>query len=431
MDPLLVLTNIAIILLLGILCTVLAKKLKLSNILFLVLLGVILGRIITDGEPIFQFEGSFLVAIGILALVMIIFDGASRFRLREIDKLSVMSLRMIGYFLLFTVLTITYLTNVLFFANVNIQNILFSIVFAVIVVGTDPGSVFVMLKDFVSERAKKVLGLLQIEAIINTPLIVVIPFLLLDIINNISLGQENFITSFIMQIPAFIAQIIVGVGAGVVVGLIVFKTMKNFYSHDLSPVGIITAALLAYILAENLKGNGVLAVATLGLMFGNLYVKEKVQLQEFSYMLSNILEILVFVMVGLMISFPLTKVFFFKSFLLFAFLVLSRAASVFIALRDEDFTFKEKLFISLNMPKGIAVAVVAFTLSLYEAEQMGVMLSLILIFVLYSLILSSIVDRFSKYFIRVDVKSETAEQIPHAKLKKQPKAKEEPKPKIP
>lgn len=432
MDPLLVLTNIAIILLLGILCTVIAKKLKLSNILFLVVLGIVLGRLVTNnGEPVFTFEPSFLVAIGILALVMIVFDGASRFRLREIDKLSVMALRIIGYFMFFTVLTITYLTNVLFFANVNIQNILFSIIFAVVIVGTDPGSVFVMLKDFVSERAKKVLGLLQIEAIANTPLIVLIPFLLLDIIYNLGLGQGNFISSFVMQIPAFIAQIIVGVGAGVVVGLVVFKTMKNFYSHDLSPVGIITAALLAYILAENLQGNGVLAVATLGLMFGNFYVKEKLQLQEFSYMLSNILEILVFVMIGLMIKFPLTSEFFFKSFFLFSFLVLSRAASVFIALRKEDFTFKEKLFLSLNMPKGIAVAVVAFTLSLYEAEQMGAMLSLILVFMLYSLILSSVIDRFSKYFIKVDVKSPKANEVPHPKLKKQPTPKDESKPKIP
>lgn len=418
MDALLVLTNIAIILLLGILCSLLSKKLRISNILVLVVLGIILGKINYEGQPLFVFEPSFLVGIGILALVMIVFDGASRFRFKEVSNLSVLALRMIGYFMLFSVLIITSFTSLLFFKDVTVKNVLFSIIFSIIIVGTDPGSVFVMLKDFVSEKAKKVLSLLQIEAIINTPLIILIPFIIFDLLRNLELGQGDFISSFISQIPAFFAQIIVGVGAGVVVGLIVFKTMQKVYSHQFSPVGIITAALLSYILAENLYGNGVLAVATLGLLFGNLYVKEKPQLQEFSYMLSNALEILVFVLLGLMIKLPFTFDFFLKSFFLFFLLILSRCAAIFVALKKSDYSFKEKLFISLNMPKGIAVAVVAFAFSLYTDFQVGIILNLILAFVLYSLILSSVVDRFSKVFIRVDIKpSEAEEKVPHPKLK--------------
>ena len=429
MDALLVLTNIAIILLLGILCSLLSKKLRISNILVLVVLGIILGRLAYKGQPLFVFDPSFLVGIGVLALVMIVFDGSSRFRFKEVSTLSVLSLRVIGYFMLFSVLLITSFTNLLFFEGVNVKNILFSIIFAIIIVGTDPGSVFVMLKDYVSERVKKVLGLLQIEAIINTPLIVLIPFIILDLLRNIELGQGDFISSFIGQIPAFFAQIIVGVGAGVVVGLIVFKTMQKVYSHQFSPVAIITATLLAYILAENLHGNGVLAVATLGLLFGNLYVKEKPQLQEFSYMLSNALEILVFVLLGLMIKIPFTFDFFLKSLFLFGLLILSRAAAVFVALKKSEYSFKEKLFISLNMPKGIAVAVVAFTFSLYKDVQVEIILNLILAFVIYSLILSTVIERLSKRFIRIDIKpSKIEEEIPHPKLKNHDKVKESVKP---
>jgi len=418
MDALLVLTNIGIILLLGLLVSVLSKRLKISNVLLLVLLGLVLGRILYSGHPLFFFEPNLLVGIGILALVMVVFDGASRFRFREVNELSIASLKVIGYFTLFSVLLITSFTNLLFFEGVNVTNILFSIIFAVVVVGTDPGSVFAMLKDFVGERAKKVVGLLQIEAIINTPLIVLIPFIILDIIKNLELGQGDFLSSFIGQIPALFAQIIVGIGAGVVVGLVVFKTMQKVYSHEFSPIAIITAAILAYILAENLHGNGVLAVATLGLVFGNIYVKEKPQLQEFNYMLSNALEILVFVLVGLMIRVPLTLDFFLKSFFLFCLLVLSRSAATFVALKKLDYSFKEKLFISFNMPKGIAVAVVAFSFALYTDVQMGIILNLILAFVVYSLILSSVVDRMSKKFIKVDVKTDKIDEtVPHPKLK--------------
>ncbi|KYK26252.1 hypothetical protein AYK26_05590 [Euryarchaeota archaeon SM23-78] len=424
---LIVLTNIAIILLFGILCSLLSKKLKISNILVLVVLGIVLGRISYNGKPLFFFDPPFLVGIGILALVMIVFDGSSRFRFKEIDALSMYSLKVIGYFLLFSILLITSFTNLLFFEGIEVNNILFSLIFSVILVGTDPGSVFAVIKDYVSDKAKKIFGLLQIEAIINTPLIVLIPFVLLDLINILQLGQGDFVSSFIAQIPAFLAQIVVGIGSGLVIGLIVFKTMQKAYSHQFSPVAIITATLLAYILAENLRGNGVLAVATLGLMFGNFYVKEKGQLQEFSYMLSNALEILVFVLVGLIIKFPLTISFFIKSFLLFCLLILARAGAVFVSLKKTDYSLKEKLFLSLNMPKGIAVAVVAFTFfSLYEEAfiQLGVILNLILVFMIYSLVLSAVVERLSKKFISIDANAsaELEEEIPHPKLKSENKA---------
>ncbi len=418
MDALLVLTNIGIILLLGILCSLLSKKLRISNILLLVLLGVVLGRIDYNRESLFVFDPSLLIGIGVLALVMIVFDGSSRIRLKEIDALSVSALRLIGWFMLFSFLVLTSFTTLLFFEGVSLRNILFSIIFAVVVVGTDPASVFVMLKDFVSEQAKKVLGLIQIEAIINTPFIILIPFIILDLVKNLGLGEGSFVSSFISQIPVFFLQIVVGIGAGIVIGLIVFKTMQKAYSHQLSPVGIITATILAYVLAENLGGNGVLAVATLGLVFGNLYVKEKLQLQEFNYMLSNALEILVFVLVGLIINIPFELSFILKSLFLFGLLVLCRTAAVFLALKKSDYSAKEKVFMSLNMPKGIAVAVVAFTLALYNVPEMSIILNLILSFVIYSLLLSSVIDRLSKKFIRVKVESSEEDNIPHPKLRK-------------
>ena len=399
MDALLVLTNIAVILLLGILCSLLSKKLRISNVLFLVLLGIILGRISYNQQPLFIFDSSFLVGIGALALVMIVFDGASRFRFNELDTFSLSSFKIIGYFLLFSIILLTFFTTFLFFYELTVINILFAIMFAVIVVETDPGSVFTMLREHISEKTKKALDVLEIEAIMNTPVVLVISFVLLDLIKNLMQGQGDFFSSFIAEVPVLLAQIIVGIGAGMVVGLIVFKTMQKAYSHQFSPVAIITSALLSYILAENLNGNGVLAVATLGLLFGNIYVKEKVQLQEFSYMLSNALEILVFVLVGLMIKVPLTKEFIVNSLFLFALLVLARLGAVFVTLKKEDYSFRGKLFMSLVMPKGIAVAVIAFTFSLSSYSQMGVILNLLLAIIIYSLVLATIMEKLSGLFL--------------------------------
>ena len=182
--------------------------------------------------------------------------------------------------------------------------------------------------------------------------------------------------------------------------------MSKQYSERLSPVAIVTAALLTYILAENLGGNGVLAVTTLGLFFGNIYIKEKKQLHEFSGMFANALEIFVFVLVGLMVAIPFTSEFFIRSFFLFIVYLFIRFIALSLTFpRAKQYTNKEKLFMTLNAPKGIAVAVIVFTLATKNIEGLKTMLDLSLAFVLYSIILSTIVTRFSKFFINVEVKT--------------------------
>jgi len=113
----------------------------------------------------------------------------------------------------------------------------------------------------------------------------------------------------------------------------------------------------------------------MGLLFGNVYVKQKFQLQEFASVFSNSLEILVFVLIGLMVTVPFTTKFLLKSLLLF-------------------------LIMSLNVQKGIAIAVVVFSFATSSIEGIGTILNLSLVFMLYSIILSSIVLRIAKFFIK-------------------------------
>jgi potassium/hydrogen antiporter len=191
-------------------------------------------------------------------------------------------------------------------------------------------------------------------------------------------------------------------------GLIVFRIMKKVYSQQFSPVAIITTALLTYILAENLGGNGVLSVATLGLLFGNSYVKEKEVLQEFNSMLTSSLIILVFVLIGFIVAVEFSFWFMIKALVLFFVLVLTRLTAIQWSLKDK-FSYPEKVFMALSMPKGIAVAVVAFTLSLMPLASpllegyMQTILQLVVICIIYSLIFSSVIDRFSYLLINVKI----------------------------
>jgi len=415
MDALLALTNIAVVLLLGLLCSLLAKKLRISDVLVLLLLGIILGRLAYNGQSLFVFDDSFIIAVGVLALVMVVFDSASRFRLDEKNNFSRQSFKLIGWFILFAILTVPSFTNILFFKSISLVNVLLSLILTLVLVGTDIDAVIVMLSNCVGSRAKKVLGLLHIEATLNTLLVVVLPFIIIDIINNLALGQQGAAISLGNQLWMLLLQLIVGIGAGVVVGLVILKAMQRFYHHHISPIVLVAAALLAYVVAENLKGNGALAVASLGFLFGSFYVKEKPRLQEFSYMLSNALEILVFVLLGIIIRLPLSADFILKSLLIFLLVVISRLAAVFVSLRKTDYSLREKFFISLNLPKGIVVVAVIFFLALYDEQRFTLMLNIIFAVTVYSLLLSLVLDKFSGKFL--DSNNERKNQVIKNKIR--------------
>jgi len=388
MDHLLILTHFAIVLLLGLFCTLIANKFRISNILLLILTGIFLGKITYQGSDLFSFTPEMVTSIGILALVMITFDGSSRFKLREFDELSLAALKLSGVFILMNLIFLSLAVKLMF----GIQTTFLAVIFAFVLSGTSPSAVLTIFKD----KTSRVIQFLEIESILNTPMVVLLPFIVADLMTSI---KTDFISKFIEQITPFIAQIVVGIGSGILIGFIVFKVMKREYSEQLSPLALFIAALLTYVIAENLGGNGVLAVATLGLFFGSVYVKQKAQLMEFSTLLSNILEILIFIFVGMIINIEFSSVFILKSSILFLFYVLLRYAAVMISLSQKPYTQKEKIFMTLNMPKGISVAVVALILQTREIPGMEQILDLLLIFMIYSLVLSIVSTKFAGFFI--------------------------------
>ena len=122
--------------------------------------------------------------------------------------------------------------------------------------------------------------------------------------------------------------------------------------------------------------------------------------------LGAVVAVMVFVLVGFLIPINMTFSFFIKSIILFIVLLISRWVAVTSTLKHLDFNAKEKLFMALNMPKGIAVATVIFSLTIKNIAGLEVIIDLILLFILYSLAISTIIGRYSKKLIRIDVQEE-------------------------
>lgn len=390
---LLYLTSITVILVLGLFVALIGKKLRISNLLLLLITGIALSQIIYKGEKLFVFSETFLTTLAVLALVIVLFDSASRFRWKTVDEYTLKALKLALFFLVINMMLLSIATYFIF----DIRNLFLVLIFSSIMVATSSDAVLGMLKN----GKKKVADILRIESIVSTPFTILIPFILLSLMQTLNIDGMMFST-LIGQLMPFITQFAIGVGAGLLIGLIIAKVMKKAYSEKLSPLALVTAALLTYILAELLGGNGVLGVAVMGLMYGNIYVKQKEHMYTFSTLFENSLLILVFMLVGIVIKVPLIDwMFWAKAGILYMIYTVIRYISVHLALRKEGLSLREKWFMTLVIPKGIAVAVVAFALATNVASipSLGQILDLIVAFMLISLVISTIASKSADSFL--------------------------------
>ncbi len=392
MEALSIVTSIAVVLLIGVIFSVLAGKAKIPEIIVLVIAGMVLGALKYKGEPIVGFPVLFLTGVSIFALALILFDGSAKIRLRELDTLSLKALKFV---IIFTLLSLIFFTLAAeYFLGIPL-------VFCLILAAINAGTSTDVVMSFMKGVKGRVMGILELESVFNTPLTVLLPFVIIDFTQ----GQTR-ITEVVELVLPFLTSIVMGIGAGIFIAVILFKIIQKKYSAFYSPLAVIVAALLAYVLAENLDGNGVIAVVSLGIFFGNVYVREKIALLSTESILTKALFIFVFVLIGLLIKLPLTKKFFIISLILFAVYLVIRYISAAVSFAKDKMSAKEIIFITLNAPKGLSTVAVVFLFainnipgSVYYLPGIDIVLNITLVFVLYSIVLSSIVCSFQSWFL--------------------------------
>lgn len=385
MDVLSIVTALAIILLAGSLASWLGAKLRIPDVLLLLITGVCLSIITFGGERVLSFPPLFLTSIGVIALALILFDSMARVKLRELDSFSFKALKLV---LVFTLLILVgFSAAAHYLAGFSWW---LALLLAALLSGTSPDIVLSLL----GTSKHHTIELLKLESIFNTPLTVLLPFIVLDIAGGFEAGvTQEFVTHF----ARFLTELVSGIGAGVIVALVLLKVIKKAHNTPYEFLAIIVAILVSYVLAENLNGNGVLAVTTLGLFFGNSILKDKRHLLTFESLIARSLYIFVFVLLGLVLSLPLTLEFFLSSLSLFGVYLLIRFVAVGLSVKS---SFKELIFATLNCSKGVATATVLFALALLPtAESLVRVLDYALAIILYSILAASLAAWASKKLI--------------------------------
>lgn len=385
MDPLTIatnaLTNLSFLLIIGIAISLLADSLKLPRILLLLLTGILLGNIYIEGSQLISIPETLTLGIAIFSLIMIVFSGTITLKIKDVDIESGPALKLLFLFMTLNLLLITPF-SILFFGT-SLIGVTAAIILAIISSGTDAASVFSISKNNTS-----IYNLLRIEAIVNTPIIVVIPLIFVKIVQE---GYGSLTKAVLEKSMDILKLFIIGIGTGIVIGIILFKTLKKITDKNDQQVLLFSGAFLTYVLAEAMGGDGIVAVATLGIIFATYYTR--LSTTNYSVITARALEILVFLLLGISIKIPLNAKFLLESIIIFLLLLLSRYLAVRFTLKKEEFTGIERLTAFLVMPKGIATGVTALALVLIEPSFARVS-AIILLITVYSLVLASIAEYF-------------------------------------
>jgi len=378
---------LTVLLILGVLITAVSNKFRLSNILFLVLAGYML-----KWAGFNYFNDEIILVLSALALILIVLETTMDLDLANILKNFVQVLKFNIVYLVLSAYILTLGAYVLFdIPGKGFEVFVLCLLLSIIIYGVDP----LIAMEFFPTKKNKVKEMLEIEGIISGPIVVVFSFFIISYLQatvNDVLPMGKFAPFIILGKQIFIALAI-----GIALAYLFFKVLKNFeMSGELSALLIITIAIAVFVVAEAMKSNGSLAVAVYGLFLRGL-TKEDMP-KKYTSMIAHILFIIVFILFGIEFFFP-DAIFWLKGVGLFIAYIVLRFLCILLFMKD--LKWKEKLFMSLNVAKGIEVALVLFIMKLNFSSINGIdlILGVGFMFFILSYVLSTAVNHFSDVFL--------------------------------
>ena len=357
-----ILSIIAGILVLGIGAQLVARRLKVPSVLFLIFIGLALGESGLGIVTLETFGEGLSIVVG-LSVSIIVFDGAFDLRLERLREAPDSLLRIVTVGALLTFFGTA--LAVRFFVGAEWAT---ALLIGALLVATGP-TVITPILEVVRVR-EHVASLLEGEGIINDVTAAIAAVVVFDVLVT---GDGGLTESLV----AFGVRFAVGVVAGLLIAGIVYKLLRADITPESAPQAarflVLVAAVGSYGVAEAFAAEaGIAAAATAGMVLGNLSVPHREEMEEFGR--DTTLIVLSFVFISLAALIDVSAI---------AALGLAGIAvvlSVALVIRPlviaistagiERFTRAERLFLSAVGPRGIIPASVA-TLFAIELAATG------------------------------------------------------------
>ncbi|MDQ0878211.1 cell volume regulation protein A [Paenibacillus sp. V4I3] len=302
-----------------------AQWLKLPDVALFLIAGMLVGQAfhwITESST--SFTNQFILVIG---STLILFDGGRNIRLSGLRKvwLTVSLLSVPG--VLITCGAVAVVAHLLLDLPW-----LYALLLGAIIASTDPATLIPVFKQV--KIRTKVRETVESESAFNDATASILTFSLLAII----LGtQEVSVTSGVTD---FVKTALGGLLVGAAIGYaITFLTahLKLGLLRDYATISMVVTSLGAYIVGEELGVSGFMATFTAGLIWGNagtfkLDMQDKhLEMEHFSENITVIMRMLIFILLGSQVNFPLLLEHFWTSLgVIFVFMFIARPLTVLI-----------------------------------------------------------------------------------------------------
>ncbi|SDN00370.1 NhaP-type Na+/H+ or K+/H+ antiporter [Halogranum gelatinilyticum] len=354
----------------GVISQVLADRLQVPSIIFLITAGILMGP---EGignwlpfiDPIVTPEsfGSALPAIVGLSVAIIVFEGAFHLRIEDLREAPAATLRLVTLGALIALVGTA--LAVRFFIGVDW---LISFLIGALLVATGP-TVIAPILEVVPAR-DRVETALETEGIVNDVTAAILAIVLFE---AITIGIETPIEFLALFTERLGVGVVVG---GLVAGLVFFALRYVDLSPGNAPQNarllVLAGALVAYGAADFIATEaGIAAVATAGILLGNMDIPYEEDISAFKGDITLIVLSFVFIALAALLEFEnLQRLGIGGLLVVVAVALVIRPLLVFVSTVGDRFTTAEKWFMSFVGPRGIIPASVA-TLFAIEFRAQG------------------------------------------------------------
>lgn len=385
----------AFLMLLSVFASKLSSKYGIPSLFIFLGLGMLAG---SDGILGIYFDNVELAQnIGTLALIFILFGGGLDTAWKSIKPVLKDGLILATFGVLFTA----------FFAAICVYYVLDftfieSLLVGAIISSTDAAAVFAILRAKGISLKKKLTPLLELESGSNDPMAI---FLTVAILQILMLPESSSVSEWIFK---FFLQFLIGGILGYIFGILLPSILNRIHLsfYGLYPVFTIGWILFLFSSVSLLNGNGFLAVYLAGIVANTKEFVHKKNLIGFHEGLSWIMQITVFLALGLLV-FPseLPDVMISGLIIAFWLMFIARPAGVFLSTSFSSFSIREKAFISWVGLRGAVPIILATYPYLQGFEKSNLIFNIVFFIVLFSILIQGTTLPLMAKWLKVESKS--------------------------
>lgn len=367
----------------------LARLVKVPDVVIFLLVGMLIGPGVLGWINI-KADSSINQLIMIFGSSYILFDGGASIRLKVLKEvwITLLTIATLG------VLITAAITAIAAHYLLGLPPIV-ALLLGSVIASTDPATLVPVFRQVrIKERVAQTV---MSESAFNDAMGAILTFTVL----SVAMGASDF--SLSSALADLLKQAVLGIVIGGVLGYLaalLISHEKLGFLAEFAPVVSLMAVIAAYMGADGMGASGFMAVFVFGIMLGNQSAlgfkqteQESHQLEDFVMTTALIMRMFIFILLGTQVNFALMNQYLFAGVgVVVVFMLIARPATVFLCAlpdRHAKWSFKELLFMCWTRETGVIPGALAGLLLGIKAPGAEIIASVTFIAILMTILIQA------------------------------------------